>query len=136
MHLPNRSVNGVTTSTGHTLRNNPFGQINVVGTNGTMLVQIFKDGKEYYDWLFLIDLNLAYWSGNINSASYTIETDLAGAAGKLNTDLNNDGQTNSDDFKILLRNWGTDFSIPAADLNNDRVVNSIDLEIMKREMKK
>jgi hypothetical protein len=74
--LPNRPVKGVTTATGHTLKNNPFGQINVVGTNGTMFVKVTKGAQESYRWLLLHDLNLAYWSGKTDSATYIIKTNL------------------------------------------------------------
>jgi len=76
IRLPNRSVSGFTTATGHTLRANPFGQIDVGGPNGTMLVQIFKDGQEDYSWFFIVDLNLAYWAGQTESATFIIKTDL------------------------------------------------------------
>ena len=63
MALPNRPVQGVTTATGHTLRPNPFGQINVVGPNGTMLLRLSKWGQDDYRWLELIQLNEAFWHG-------------------------------------------------------------------------
>ena len=76
MRLKNRPVEGVTTATGHTLRPNPFGQIHVVGTNGTMLVRVTQKGKVAYGWLFIIDLNLAYWSGKTSKGVYKIKTNL------------------------------------------------------------
>jgi len=77
MFLPNRPVKSVTTITGHTLRPNPFGQIHVVGPNGTMLIRITKNKKEDFAWLFIVDLNMAYWSGKKGSAIYTIRTKLS-----------------------------------------------------------
>ncbi|MDO8658771.1 MAG: Ig-like domain-containing protein [Candidatus Levybacteria bacterium] len=75
--LTNRAVTTTfTTATNHTLKNNPFGDINVVGTNGTMLIKITKNNKEDYRWLTITDLNLAFWQGNTNSATYTIKTNL------------------------------------------------------------
>lgn len=75
--LTNRAVaTTFTTATNHTLKNNPFGDINVVGTNGTMLIKITKNNKEDYRWLTITDLNLSFWLGNTTSATYTIKTNL------------------------------------------------------------
>ena len=76
IQLPNRKVDGVTTETMHTLKPNPFGQIHVVGTNGTMLLRVTQGGKTGYGWLFIIDLNMAYWKGKKNNAVITINTSL------------------------------------------------------------
>lgn len=76
MPLPNREVESVTTETVHTLKPNPFGQIHVVGTNGTMLLRITQGGKIGYGWLFIIDLNMAYWRGKKNNAVITINSSL------------------------------------------------------------
>lgn len=72
LFLPNCPVEGVTTATGHTLRPNPFGQICVVGTNGTMLVRITRGGKIDYSWFFITNLNLAYWKGQKEKAVHTL----------------------------------------------------------------
>ena len=45
-------------------------------------------------------------------------------------DLNNDGEVNSQDIKILLQSWGDSPSIPEADLNYDGIVNGMDFGIM------
>lgn len=74
--LPNRPVHGTTTATGHVLRPNPFGQINVVGQNGTMLVEAVKWGRKDYRWLELIQLNEAFWKGQRQSATIEIRTGL------------------------------------------------------------
>ncbi len=72
--LTNRPVRGTSTQTGHTLKDNPFGQINEVGTNGTMLLKVTVADKEGYGWLFILDLNLAYWMGNKDTATVTVRT--------------------------------------------------------------
>lgn len=72
MALPNRPVIEFTTATGHSLRPNPFGQIHVVGTNGTMLVKVSSDGEDRYGWLMVLDLNLAYWSGATDQAVHDV----------------------------------------------------------------
>jgi hypothetical protein len=74
--LPNRPVHGTTTATGHVLRPNPFGQINVVGPNGTMLIEVVKGGQQDYGWLELIQLNEAFWKGARQSATVEIRTHL------------------------------------------------------------
>lgn len=58
--LPNRAVLPIQTATGHTLRPNPFGQINVVGVNGTMLVRVTAGSDEGLAFFRLHDLNVAY----------------------------------------------------------------------------
>lgn len=74
--LPNRPVRGTATATGHVLRPNPFGQINVVGPNGTMLVEITKWGQLDYRWLELIQLNEAFWKGERQRATIEMRTSL------------------------------------------------------------
>lgn len=61
--LPNRATPGVTTATGHTLHPNPFGQINVVGGNGTMLLKITSGLQEDFRWFEINQLNEAFWLG-------------------------------------------------------------------------
>jgi hypothetical protein len=72
MVLPNRPAPNVTTATGHTLHNNPFGKIDLVGFNGTMLVKATSGGQERFGWLLLTQLNLAYWSGQKEMATHTV----------------------------------------------------------------
>lgn len=72
--LPNRTVTGVTTATGHTLANNPFGQIHVVGLNGSMIVKVAKDKHEGAGFLLLTDLNVAYRSGQTTQATIDVPT--------------------------------------------------------------
>jgi hypothetical protein len=74
--MPNRPVHGTTTATGHVLRPNPFGQINVVGPNGTMLIEIAKEGRKDYRWLELIQLNEAFWKGARQSATIEMRSSL------------------------------------------------------------
>ncbi|MEZ4770499.1 MAG: CARDB domain-containing protein [Caldilineales bacterium] len=64
--LANRPVpfGGVTTATGHQLRPNPFGAIDVVGQNGQMLLAASKDGQSTYAWWPITEFNLARWQGN------------------------------------------------------------------------
>jgi hypothetical protein len=71
--LPNRPAPTTTTVTGHTLNDNPFGKINVVGFNGTMLVKVtMSGGEERFGWLLLTQLNLAYWAGQTNFTTHKV----------------------------------------------------------------
>lgn len=79
IHLPNRPVVGGTTATGHTLRPNPFGQIDVVGNNGSFIVKITTESEEDFTWLNLTDLNLEYWKGNRDQATVRLKTRILGS---------------------------------------------------------
>lgn len=71
--LPNQDAGWGPTKTGHILRSNPFGPVNVVGTQGLFLIKV--DTGAEIDYLFLDQtlFNLAYWSGNKESATYTLQ---------------------------------------------------------------
>lgn len=73
--LPNRDASWGPTKTGHILKPNPFGPVNVVGTQGLFLIKITA-GLEVDD-VFLDQtlFNLAYWIGKTDSAIYSIEFD-------------------------------------------------------------
>jgi hypothetical protein len=74
MLLPNRVPDvPVVTATGHALRPNPFGQIFHEGSNGVMFIRAVQDGQEFYGWFSLLDLNLAYWQGQVEQAEFTIQ---------------------------------------------------------------
>ena len=62
--LPNRDAGDpVTTRTGHTLEDNPFGVINVVGRDDEFLVEIASSDHQEYRWLDITTFNLAAWYG-------------------------------------------------------------------------
>ena len=62
--LPNRDVDDpVSTRTGHTLEDNPFGVIDVVGKNDEFLVEITTDDHQEYQWLDITTFNLLAWRG-------------------------------------------------------------------------
>ena len=69
--LPNRGVTGVENPAGHQLRPNPFGIIDVVGYNSIFLIEMVKDQCTNYEWLTVVDLNLAYWDGQTERAEFT-----------------------------------------------------------------
>jgi len=68
--LPNRGITGIVTETGHQLKPNPFGVIDVVGTNGTFLIEM-EGACTNYEWLTIAELNLAYWRGDTDEAVFT-----------------------------------------------------------------
>lgn len=71
--IANRSVSGATTTrTGHTLRDNPFGIIDVVGNRNVFLVRLAKGEHEEFIWLNLTDFNVGYWSGNTETFTLPI----------------------------------------------------------------
>lgn len=65
--LPNRPTGldaPFTTLTGHTLKPNPFGRTDVVGTNGVFLVRLDYQGQTEWAWLKAWQLVDAYYRGN------------------------------------------------------------------------
>ena len=68
--LPNRGITGIVTTTGHQLKPNPFGLIDVVGTNGQFLIEMVSSDCTNYEWLTVVDLNLAYWNGNTERVTF------------------------------------------------------------------
>ncbi len=69
--LPNRGITGIPTSTGHLLRPNPFGIIDLVGVNGIFLIEMTSEECTNYEWLTIVELNLAYWDGQTEHAEFT-----------------------------------------------------------------
>ncbi len=64
-----------TTETDDVLRPNPFGYISCVGLNGTFLIEISKNELVAYEWLDIMAFNLAYWQGNTERATYTVNVE-------------------------------------------------------------
>lgn len=77
--LPNRKCLEFSTDKGFTLRPNPFGQVNVVATNGVFFIAVQAKDRTDYLWMQIVDFNLAYWRGNTKAASYDLRTTLPGA---------------------------------------------------------
>jgi hypothetical protein len=81
--LPNRSCFGpITTATGHTLHDNPWGIINVVGRNGEFFCEINADGQTDYQYLEITPYNVAYNLGHKDSYTYNLQTSIA-SGGKI-----------------------------------------------------
>jgi hypothetical protein len=63
--LANRPAgSSVTTRTGHTLHDNPFGPIDVVGRSGAFVVELTRGTHQEYMWLDITQFNLAAWRGS------------------------------------------------------------------------
>lgn len=68
--LPNRGITGIVTATGHQLQPNPFGVIDVVGRNGIFIIEMEGALCTNYEWLTVVELNLAYWNGYTDDAVF------------------------------------------------------------------
>lgn len=73
--LVNRPVKKqFTTATGMTLRPNPFGQIDVVGNNGLLMVRAKSGDGWRYAFVPITDLVVAFARGQHKEAAYTVAT--------------------------------------------------------------
>lgn len=73
--LTNRPANGGTvTANGHVLHDNPFGVIDIIGSQNLFLVQLRQGTHEEYRWLDITEVNLAYWMGDTLSHTFTIQS--------------------------------------------------------------
>ncbi|MBI4579000.1 MAG: hypothetical protein HY718_04815 [Planctomycetes bacterium] len=79
--LPNVPINSTLVPpayNGDRLRDNPFGYLAVVGTNGVLLLKIEYDGATDFAWLDVTEANNAYWEGQTASAVFERSTSLGG----------------------------------------------------------
>lgn len=74
--LPNRDAPHHQTDRGFTLHPNPFGKINVVGTNGVLFMKVQARGQTDYIWMDITELNLAFWQGQKKRAVFTKSTHI------------------------------------------------------------
>ena len=74
MRLPNRPVEEVRTLNGYHRQPNPFGNINVVGQRGDMLVKVTKNGRPAYFWLEIYDFNVAWFRGQKDRFTIVLKT--------------------------------------------------------------
>lgn len=58
------------TYAGDELKDNPFGYLAVVGTNGVLHFQVEYNGKVDYAWLDITEVNVAYFSGQTDVAKF------------------------------------------------------------------
>ena len=74
LRLPNRPVEEVRTLNGFHRRSNPFGNINVVGQRGLLLIRVTKDGRPAHFWLEIHQCITAWFRGHKNYWEIEIET--------------------------------------------------------------
>jgi hypothetical protein len=74
LRLPNRPVQEVRTLNGYHRRPNPFGNINVVGQRGLLLVRVTKHDRPCYYWLEITDFLIAYLRGHTERFTITLRT--------------------------------------------------------------
>ena len=72
--LTNRQIIGgpSATRTGHVLRDNPFGIVDVVGGRNRFLVKLAQGYHEEFAWLDITEFNLAYWQDDVNSHTFIL----------------------------------------------------------------
>jgi len=71
LRLPNRPAAEVRTLNGFHRRPNPFGNINVVGGRGLLLVKVTKEDRPCHYWLEIYQFNVAWFRGDRDR--FTIE---------------------------------------------------------------
>ena len=67
------------TLAGDELRDNPFGYLAVVGTNGLLHFEVEHNGFVDYAWLDITEVNNAYWLGQTDVAVFERELALGGS---------------------------------------------------------
>ncbi|MBC7328574.1 fibronectin type III domain-containing protein [bacterium] len=77
LRLPNRPVKEVRTLNGFHRRPNPFGNINVVGERGLLLVKVIKGERPSYFWLEIYDFVVAWFRGNKDKFTIVLKTPYA-----------------------------------------------------------
>jgi hypothetical protein len=79
--LPNVNINEALVppiGTGDTLRDNPFGYLAVVGSNGVFHISVEYDGFIDYAWLDVTEANVAYFQGQTELAVFDRQVSLGG----------------------------------------------------------
>jgi len=74
LRLPNRPVAEVRTLNGFHRQPNPFGNVNVVGNRGQLLVRVTQGQRQEYYWLEVTDFNVAWFRGHKDSYTMTLKT--------------------------------------------------------------
>ena len=70
--LDNRSTPVITTRTGHTLKDNPLGKIDVTGRNDQFILALSRGGHQEFSWLDITAFNLARWNGNQSAGTVNV----------------------------------------------------------------
>jgi hypothetical protein len=75
--LTNRSAKGGTvTANHHILHDNPFGVIDIIGSQNLFLVRLGRGIHEEYLWLDITQFNQAYWMGDTISHTFVISSHI------------------------------------------------------------
>ncbi|MAF12388.1 hypothetical protein CMK11_18235 [Candidatus Poribacteria bacterium] len=77
MALPNRDAAPVRSLNGYERKPNAFGNINVVGQRGLMLVKVTWQGQPVHFWIEAADLVVEWYRGNREKAVVTLKTPFA-----------------------------------------------------------
>jgi hypothetical protein len=72
--LPNRPVQEVKTLNGFHREPNPFGNLNVVGQRGLLLVKIVRNDRPCWFYLEIHDFNLAWFRGDKQRHTFVLKT--------------------------------------------------------------
>jgi hypothetical protein len=81
LRLANRPVEPVTTFNGFTRAPNPFGNINVVGGRGLMLIRVTLNGRQAHFWLEAWDLNVLWFRGQRERCEVVLRTPFGSGDG-------------------------------------------------------
>ena len=79
IRLPNRPAFEVKTLNGYHRKANPWGNIDVVGGRGLMLVKVTKDNKVAYFYLEAIDYALGWYTGHKDKFTVNLQTPFGSA---------------------------------------------------------
>lgn len=74
LRLPNRPVQQVRTLNGFHRRPNPFGNLNVAGQRGLLVVRVTKEQRPAYFWLEIYDFNVAWFRDHRDRFEITLKT--------------------------------------------------------------
>jgi hypothetical protein len=81
MALANRDAHGGTvTRVGQSLRDNPFGPVDIVGVQNRFLLKLSAGEHVEFHWLDITSFNLAYWMGDTISHTFTITSHVPSSA--------------------------------------------------------
>lgn len=129
------------TMTGHTLRPNPFGRIDVTGGNGVFLVRASRGAQEDWAWLKIWQLVDLYHRGNRQVAGIDLKFALAGSVADLTQNVaqarsvsDSEGRPLGTLIRLVDTSLDTEVELPAKaggwieiDLARDRTIAEVRL---------
>jgi hypothetical protein len=75
--LPNHAAPNIRTANGFALLDNPFGKVDLNGSNGLLLVRVVAREDTEYQWLPITALNQSFWRGQTAQATFDLRTRIA-----------------------------------------------------------